>query len=358
LDKFTIVIAESVTGRRLRTLVAPGEADVSAFSPARPCIAGQDRVEPILLRHACALGTDIRLSTELVRFTQDSDGVRAVVRDRSTGEETDIAADYMIAADGTHSRIRQMLGIGTHGQGALSHNMSILFEADLETALRDRGFALYYLQNAALTGVFVSTDDPNRGQVSVEYDPARESPADYHPARAAKMVRLASGLPGLEVSVLDVMPWEMSSRIGDRMALGRVFLAGDAAHTMPPTGGLGGQTAIQDAADLAWKLAMVLQGYAGHALLDTYAAERQPVAELTVARQTANYVERLRPDRTDLSDGGAEADYLAVVLGYRYRSGAIVEDMPDDGQPTEDPRLPRDAPVRGLRIFVCAATDD
>src|SRR5271154_3643558 len=102
------------------------------------------------------------------------------------------------------------------------------------------------------------------------------------------------------------MPWEMSSLVAERMAEGRVFLAGDAAHTMPPTGGLGGQTAIQDAADLAWKIAAVRSGQAGPALLDTYAAERHPVAELTVARQTANYFERMRPDRADPAATGDE----------------------------------------------------
>ncbi len=254
----------------------------------------------------------------------------------------------MVAADGTRSSVRQMLGIDTHGLGALSHNISILFEADLEAVPRGRGFVLYYLQNPGFTGVFVTTDDPNRGQVSVEYHPTRESPADYHPEHAAEMVRLALGLPDLDVRILDVMGWEMSSRIADRMSVGRVFLAGDAAHTMPPTGGFGGQTAIQDAADLAWKIAMVLQEHAGRALLDTYEAERRPVAELTVARQTANYVKRLRPDRTELSNGDSETDYLSVAMGYRYRSAAILEETPDDGQPTENPLHPTGRP--GTRL--------
>jgi putative polyketide hydroxylase len=140
----------------------------------------------------------------------------------------------------------------------------------------------------------------------------------------------------------------MSPQIAVRMAEGRVFLAGDAAHTMPPTGGLGGQTAIQDAADLAWKLALVLRRQAGPALLETYQAERHPVAELTVVRQTANYVERMRPDHTDLSVAGAETDYLSVAMGYRYRSFAIIDDVSDDGGLTEDPLRPTGRP--GTRL--------
>jgi 2-polyprenyl-6-methoxyphenol hydroxylase-like FAD-dependent oxidoreductase len=353
---FTIVIAESVAGRVLRTIVAPGDANARGLSPSAQCLAGQDRVESILLRHARALGADIRFATELANFSQDAHGVRAVLRDLAAGETIAVSADYLIAADGNRSEVRRALGIGVHGRGVLSHNMSILFEADLGGLLRERAFAVYYLQNPGFTGAFVSTDDPNIGQVSVEYDPARETAADYTPARAAEMVRAALGKPALDPRILDVMPWEMSSEIADRMAVGRVFLAGDAAHTMPPTGGLGGQTAIQDAADLAWKLALVLRGEAGPGLLDTYAAERQPVAELTVARQTANYVQRMRPDRTDLSRAGDEPDWLSVAAGYRYRSIAVLNEVLDDGKPAENPLRPSGRP--GTRLAHIAAMRD
>ena len=345
---FTIVIAESVTGREIRTLLAPGTMDTTLLSPAAFCSAGQDRVEPILLRQARALGADIRLGTELVTFTHSEKGLSATLRDVTTREQTQVAADYLIGADGHRSAVRRALGIGMRGRGTLSHNMSILFRADLGVRLRDRGFVLYYLQNPGFTGVFVSTDDPNIGQVSVEYDPSRESPAEYDMARSVRMVRAALGMPELDVTILDVMAWEMSSLLAERMASGRIFLAGDAAHTMPPTGGLGGQTAMQDAADLAWKLALVLKAKAGADLLDTYNAERRPVAALTVARQTENYVERLRPDRTDLSDPGVESDYLTVAMGYRYRSDAIVADVPDNSALGEDPLHPTGRP--GTRL--------
>lgn len=345
---FTIVIAESVTGREFRTLLAPGTMDTTALSPAAFCSAGQDRVEPILLRQARALGADVRFGTELVAFTRSETGIGATLREATTGERTQIEADYLIGADGHRSGVRRALGIGMHGRGTLSHNMSILFRANLGVPLRNRGFVLYYLQNPDFTGVFVSTDDPDVGQVSVEYDPSRESPSDYDATRCERMVRAALAMPELPVTILDVMPWEMSSLLAERMASGRVFLAGDAAHTMPPTGGLGGQTAMQDAADLAWKLALVLKGKAGADLLDTYDAERRPVAALTVARQTENYVERLRPDRTDLSNPDVESDYPTVAMGYRYRSDAILADVPDDGAPGEDPLHPAGRP--GTRL--------
>lgn len=221
----------------------------------------------------------------------------ATLRDVDSGDEETIVADYVIAADGNRSRIREALGIATKGQGAISQNMSILFESDFVLPQGAQSFALYYLRNPNFTGAFVSTDNPRVGQVSVEYDSSRESASDYTPQRCVETVRAALGVSDLAVKVLDTMSWEMSSRLADAMAKGRVFLAGDSAHTMPPTGGLGGQTAIQDAADLAWKLAFVLQGQASPDLLETYNDERHPVAEMTVKRQTANYVERMRPDR-------------------------------------------------------------
>eukprot|EP00166_Cyanidium_caldarium_P004203 ctg_433.g275 len=162
------------------------------------------------------------------------------------------------------------------------------------------------------------------------------------------MVRAALGVPDLTMRVLDVRPWEMSAFVADRMAVGRVFLAGDAAHTMPPTGGLDSQTSMQDAADLAWKLALVLQHKAGPQLLDTYEMERHPVAEITVARQVANYVERVRPDWSELNAPGATGDIYETAGGYRYRSAAIISDGPDDGQPTEDPFHPTGRP--GFRV--------
>ena len=352
----TVVIAESVAGRVFRTIVAPGDINPLALSPASLCMAGQDRVEPILLRHARAFGADIRFATELARFSQDEQGVQAALRDVATGATSIVTADYMIAADGNRSPVRRALGIGVHGAGVLSNNMSILFEADLGAVLKDRSCAVYRVKNPGFAGVFVNADDPDIGQVSMEYDPEQESVADYPPARAVPLVRAALGAPTLPLRILDVTTWEMSSFVADKVAQGRVFLAGDAAHTMPPTGGLGGQTAVQDAADLAWKLAAVLQGNADPALLDTYAAERKPVAELTVARQTANHAERMRPERADPPAVGDEPDWLSVAMGYRYRSAAVQYEPADDGKPTESPLRPTGRP--GARLAHVALTRD
>ena len=153
-------------------------------------------------------------------------------------------------------------------------------------------------------------------------------------------MRKALGAPELEVKVHDVLPWGMSALLASQFSRGRVFLVGDAAHLTPPVGGLGGQGGIQDAANLAWKLALVIEQQAGADLLATYEAERKPAAHLAIASGIANYIDRMRPDRENLRIPGVAADYLNVVFGHRYRSQAILAGPDDDGSLSEDPYEP------------------
>lgn len=347
-NDFMIVIAESVAGRECGALSTAAGFDARKLSPATICSAGQDRIEPILRRHACARGAEVLSATELVDLTPEPDIVHARIRDLRTGLTADIAADFVIAADGVKSLVRESVGIGTQGPGTLAHSMSILFAADLGVALRNRSFVLYYLQNPDFAGSFVTSDDKDRGQLDIEYDPTLEGVTEFGQARCRQLIRAALAMPDLDATILDVVPWEISGLVADRMTEGRVFLAGDAAHAMPPFGGLGGQVAIQDAADLAWKLAMVVQGQAGPGLLETYDPERLPVAQLTTARQIASWVAQMRPDRADLVDPWAHWDSLGIAMGYRYRSAAILDDGTDDGAPVEDPRTPSGCP--GTRL--------
>jgi aklavinone 12-hydroxylase len=354
---FHIVIAESVIaavrprsedavavdGAPTHSLYRPDSFDLSKLSPALAPNLGQEQVEQILHRRAEALGATIAFSTEFVGFTQTSEGIRALLRDRRTGEESDVSANYLVAADGSRSPVRTALGIGRHGHRTLANYVSILFEADLPEIVNGCGFLLCFLRNSGFVGAFLSTDDPRRGMVALEYDPRQQTLEDFPPERCLGLVRAALGLPSVAVDIVNVQSWEMSSLVADRFTDGRIFLAGDAAHTMPPTGGLGGQTAMQDAGDLAWKLAMVIRGEAGQELLASYETERKPVAELTVARQTANYVERLRPDRRELAEGPM-SDYMAVATGYLYRSAALSLEPEDDGAPAENPFQPSGRP--------------
>lgn len=345
---FMIVITENVPGRERGASSTAAGFDALGLSPATICSAGQDRIEPILRRHACARGAEILATTEIVDLVVEDDRVVAEIRDTGSGATTRIAADFVIAADGSKSFVRRAVGIDTRGPGTLAHSMSILFTADLGVALRNRNFVLYYLQNPDFAGSFEISEDKDRGQLDVAYDPTLEGRSEFGQARCRQMVRAALGMPDLDVTILDVVPWEIAGAVAERMAAGRVFLAGDAAHTMPPFGGLAGQVAIQDAADLAWKLAMVVAGHAERSLLDTYDAERLPVAQLTTAHQIARWVAQMRPELADLVDPWARWDNLGIAMGYCYRSAAILDDGTDDGAPVEDPRSPSGRP--GTRL--------
>ncbi|WP_433172850.1 FAD-dependent monooxygenase [Actinoallomurus sp. CA-150999] len=356
IEDFAMVIGATVTGPEFHRMNLAEEAEAvidGGITPVRVSSAGQDQIEPVLLKFAKEHGADVRFGTELVSFRQDEEGVSAVVRDRTSGAETTVRADYLIAADGHRSTIREGLGIGTHGVGTLSHNINVTFESDaLPRLMKGKEATLYYLRNPKFTGSYIGTHIPERGSVSFDYDPVKESPDGFDAQKCLQRVRAAFGVWNLEATIVETLPWEMASRVADRLRDGRIFIIGDAAHQMTPAGGLGGQTAMQDGYDLAWKLAAVLQNEAGPGLLDTYEEERAPVAEVTVARTVVNYLERLAPHRTDIPRD-VKADNIGVTIGYRYRSRAILAEEPDDGLPTENPREPSGRPgTRGAHVVL------
>ncbi|WP_367135495.1 aklavinone 12-hydroxylase RdmE [Saccharothrix sp. HUAS TT1] len=335
-----IKVAASLRGEVFTTIVHEDEGWDTPLSPERSGLASQDEVEPVLLRRARELGADVRFGTELVALEQDDEGVTARLR-TADGERT-ARADYVIGADGAHSAVRGMAGIGRHGRGGLSHHVGVVFDADLASHVAADKVTLYYLRNPAFTGALVATSTPRRNVFTVEYDPARESAADYPVRRCVELLRVATDVPDLEPEVLEVTAWEVAAWLSDRFRAGRVFLVGDAAKVTPPTGGLGGNTAIGDGFDIAWKLAAVLRGEAGEGLLDSYEAERRPYAQLVVDGSYANYVQRFAPQPAG-PDVPAEVDPFRLTLGYRCRSGAVlVED--DDPAPMEDPAEPSGRP--------------
>jgi aklavinone 12-hydroxylase len=336
----TIKVAESVRGKVFQTIMRGNEdADTSVISPAPFGMASQDVVEPILLARARELGARARFATELVSFEQDADGVTARLLDVASGRLDAVRADYLIAADGHRSPIREQLGIRRHGKGALSHAVGVLFDADLSEHIDEDSVALYYLNNPAFTGVFINTSTPNRHLMSFDYRPDRgESVADFTDERVMELIRIGLDDPTLTPDIKVVQAWEVAASVADRFAVGRVFLAGDAAKVTPPTGGMGGNTAVCDGYDIAWKLADVLTGVAGPGLLDSYQAERQPYAEQVVIRSLHNAKERLMPT-LDLSDVPEPLDQLDLGFAFRCRSAAVLADD-DDPALTEDPRTP------------------
>lgn len=342
---FTIRVAESVGGKVLHTFAESVDDMMAATAPCTPQGWGflaQDQMEPILLAQAEKYGAIARYGTELLSFEQDLSGVVAIVRDTESGEQSTVHAGYLVAADGPYSTVRERLGIVRYGQGVLSHFVGVIFEADLSAVLPRGSVGWYYLQNPMFTGNFGPTDDPNRHTFFVEYSLDRgESPADFTPSRCVELIRIAVNMPDLEPELLHIQPWDMAAFIADRWRVGRIFLVGDAAKVTPPTGGLGGNTAIGDGYDIAWKLASVLQGTAGPELLDSYESERKLVAGLVVDESLSIYAQRMAPHLTGKVPAGV--GYSEVLLGFRYRSGAVVIDDADPA-PAEDPLQPSGRP--------------
>ncbi|MEV4432834.1 aklavinone 12-hydroxylase RdmE [Streptomyces sp. NPDC049585] len=342
---FAIKVAETVGGRVLHTFAESFEELVAATESCTPmpwALAAQDRLEPILLAQARRHGASVRFGTELTDFAQDRDGVTAWLRETQTGAEHTVRARYLVAADGPRSLVREKLGIPRQGLGTLARFIGVIFEADLSAVLPPGSTGWYYLRHPEFTGTFGPTDREDRHTFYVQYDPDRgESPRDFTPERCTELIRLAVGSPGLRPHLLDVQSWDMAAWTAERWREGRVLLVGDAARVTPPTGGMGGNTAVGDAFDAAWKLAAVLGGEAGEGLLDSYGQERAQVARLVIDESLSIYARRMAPELLGtVPEGRGTAE---VLMGFRYRSGAVAAED-DDPAPVEDPLHPTGRP--------------
>ena len=299
------------------------------YSPHTGAAIAQDRLEPILRDKARALGADLRLGTELLRFEQDAQGVTAWMRERSSGREYTLRAAYMIAADGSRSPVREALGIGRKGPGHLRTVRSVLFRAPLAEYLA-KGIMQFEIEQPDLKA-FITTYADGRWVLMFMDDIERDDKT------LLACVAQAIGRSDLPIEIITTGRWELSALIADRFASGRVFLAGDAAHTLPPTrGGYGANTGIHDVHNLAWKLAAVLSGAATPKLLDTYDAERRPVAWVRL-EQTF-----VRPDYAkhapSVAEGVGILDEAAVEFGQLYRSTAVMgagDELPKAARPDD-----------------------
>jgi putative polyketide hydroxylase len=263
----------------------PDFAEVAAASPTTPAAVPQDHLEPVLLRHLEGLGpTEVRFGAELVALDQDADGVAVVLREAATGATQTVRAGYVVGADGAHSRTRALLGIAMDGPDHLLEQLTVLLEAPLSQVVGDRRYGIYFIQHPEAGGVLVPNGAGDRWLYGREWAPDRERLEDYTDARLTGLVRAAAGVPDLPVRVVAKGAFSFAAQVADRYADGRAFLVGDAAQRMTPRGGMGMNTAIAEGHDLAWKLAWVLRGWAGPALLDTYEAEWRPIGTRRTAR--------------------------------------------------------------------------
>jgi putative polyketide hydroxylase len=291
------------------------------YSPCGGAGLAQDRLEPILRDRAIELGADVRLSTELTSFEQRSDGVVASLRHRD-GREYTVHAAYLVAADGHRSPIREAMGITRSGRGPIRKSSSVLFRAPLDEylkkgigqfAIRQTGFEAFLTTYADGRWVLFFPDGDERDDETLR-----------------SLIVKATGRPDLPIEIITTGRWEIGAWIADRFATGRVFLAGDAAHTLPANrGGYGANTGIDAAHNLAWKLAAVLSGESTAELLETYEAERRPIAWLRHQQIFARA--DFAAHAAGIADGVPIIDDQAMEFGQLYRSTAVLG--ADDGMP-------------------------
>ena len=345
-----IIYTRTLAGEELGRMRTAGFSGPGpAVSPEVPLLSSQDVFEPIMRRGAEATGLcDLRFGHEAGPITcgASPDDDRAVVQvtERKTGRTYEVEAEYLIAADGVASATRAQLGIGLVGPQGIGHYVNVYFRADLGPWTEDRPAILYWTLSDDARGVFQPLDARGRWLCQIAYDGKTESFEEYTPERCVEWIRSAVGDGTCEAEVLSIGTWTMNAAVAERLAQGRIFLVGDSAHQLPPTGGFGVNTGIQAAHNLAWKLAFAREGVAGPSLLDTYEVERAAVARVNARRSLENS-QMVAQIGEAASRGGARdavaaskryGNFLGMELGFWYESAAVVPDSTDPPQ-GEDP---------------------
>lgn len=283
----------SMAGRELARDKAFGTApersgDYAAASPSGLCNVGQHELEPLILRAARAAGGDVSFGTELVEIRQGDDAVYATIRSRGSGELTQVVAKYVIGADGGRSTVADQLGFSVEGKTGLGYAVNVWLEADLTKYRAHRPGTLSVVVRPGRdfwlgAGTYVSVKPWTEWVLVVVYDREIED-LDATEEAMIERARVTIGDPDVDIRIKDISQWEVNHTLVTEYRRGRAFLVGDAAHRHPPSNGLGSNTSVQDSYNLVWKLANVIAGRAGDALLDSYHAERHPVGRQIVDR--------------------------------------------------------------------------
>ena len=351
-------------------------ADYTEASPTLPCDLPQTLFEPILVSTAASRGARVRFDTEYLSLEQDADGVTAKVRDRLSGSEYEIRAKYLIGADGGRSKVAQDIGLPMAGAMDIEGSMNIVFEADLSKYVAHRPSVLYWVlqPGAQIGGIgagLVRMVRPwNEWLIVWGYDINQPAPV-VDEAMATEIVHNLVGDDTIDVKLKGTSVWSVNHMYAEQTSVGRVFCMGDAIHRHPPSNGLGSNTSIQDAYNLAWKLSLVLKGQASPQLLDTYNTERAPIAQQIVDRANKSRTQfgqifkalGMTPDapegrtiesrKDDSAEGAAQREELreaiklkdyefnahGVELGQRYKSAAVVPDGTPEPLYDRDPEL-------------------
>jgi len=343
-----VLAVETLVGGETAHYIADLNEGVRDISPCVRVFLTQSLLEPLMRSRAEETGAQLRFGTEMVSFDQDANGVTAVIRDRDSNKTQTVRARYMVAADGAHSRVRDHLRIPMLGHGIFSRSVTIYFRAPLAPLIAGKKWAVVYALNRHLRGFFRFEKPFERGFLVVNTvgdpeNPTTDVSTGLSDHRAMELLRIAIGTDEIPVSIENVMHWNARADTAEGFRDGRVFLAGDSAHVMPPNGGFGGNVGVQDAHNLAWKLAYVLQGKAGPELLSSYEPERRPASSFTVEQAYTRYVVRTAPNMDKSNIQPVQPD-LNIEMGYLYHSNAVLPEDPVDDRVHENPRVSKGRP--------------
>jgi 2-polyprenyl-6-methoxyphenol hydroxylase-like FAD-dependent oxidoreductase len=315
-------------------------------SPQKRERVPQDLFDPILQRFVRTLpAVTSRYDTELISFEEHAREVIATVRDLRSGETSEIVADYLVGTDGGASMVRERAGITMSGNPALTYTTNVIFRCPDFHTLHDKRKGYRYIfigpEGTWLTIVAINGRDRFRMSIVGSADKVAHTEADIRAALTCAMGR------DFDYEILSVLRWVRRELVADRYGTERVFIAGDAAHLMSPTGGFGMNTGIQDSIDLGWKLEATVRGWGGRDLLRSYEIERRPVAVRNVTEASSNLGRMLstrerRPPPEIFEPGAAgdaaRQDYgawftatmkhewhtLGFHFGYRYEDSPII----------------------------------
>src|ERR1700722_7959429 len=365
-------------------------ADYRAASPEPMANCPQTVLEPMLLAATRDMGADIRFGWEFTHLAQDEDGVTSVVRERDGDATLTVRSQYVVGADGARSQVLGQAGLTAEGPDDLARAANIWFCADLSRYFAHRpGVLTWNVMPGPLPplrlGTLICHKPFTEFVLAFMYDPAQESLDAMGTGELTERIRAFVG-EEVHAEILGVAGWQVRAQVAPAYSAGRVFAMGDAVHRHPPTNGLGLNMSIADAYNLGWKLALVVAGRAGDALLDSYSAERQPVGAQGVQRAITSLQEGAAVEAAlgvgpgQAAEAGWEAlDVLyepgpagderrealrkaielsnyqfnahGVELGYRYQSAAIVDDGSPEPIPARDPQLYYQATTRpGARV--------
>jgi 2-polyprenyl-6-methoxyphenol hydroxylase-like FAD-dependent oxidoreductase len=341
------VYVTSLTGYELgrERFKSMGDDRPPPQSPQKRERCPQDMFDPILRRWVERQGrTQIRFRCELLGFRDHGDHVEAEIFDHATGTRERVRARFLVGCDGAASRVREQLGIAMNGLNVLTNTTNVIFRDPDFVSRHDKGRAYRFIciDTGGTWATIVAINGGDRWRMSIVQSPPEGMTRD----EIAAAIRRAVGRD-FPFEILSVMNWKRRELVADRYGNGNVFIAGDAAHVMSPTGGFGMNTGIGDAVDLSWKLEAMLAGWGGPLLAESYTLERRPIAERNVSEASANLRRMLSPGANpalcdDTPEGAATrtrvgADFAAAMnhewytlgihLGYRYDESPIV--VPD-----------------------------